>query len=248
MSGLAQLTWPLVFRPLHNALIEDALDNAEQQVTGHLQHPARWSAYVRVLRAALAVVQQRGRAPERTRNTCQRSFASSTPDPAQWVACTLPVAFVAHDLEEVLVATWWTRHGATVLTRAHPWLSPALVKTVTGTTTPQMAVATSLVGLGVVAVAVTAIVGRRERPLRAATVVFAAHGITHLASAASVRGYTPGAATGAIVVLPWSSWALHVLRESGRGDDGTRRRDTAVAAVSAIAAAIVGHVVGRRVC
>jgi hypothetical protein len=55
MVGAARLWWPLVFRPLHDALIEDALDNAERQVTGQLQRPARWSPYVRALRRMLAL-------------------------------------------------------------------------------------------------------------------------------------------------------------------------------------------------
>jgi hypothetical protein len=55
MVGPARLSWPLVFRPLHDALLEDALDNAERQVTGRLQLPARWSPYVRALRRILAV-------------------------------------------------------------------------------------------------------------------------------------------------------------------------------------------------
>lgn len=55
MSGLARLSWPLVFRSLHDALIEDALDNAERQVTGQLQRPVRWSIYVRGLRRMLGV-------------------------------------------------------------------------------------------------------------------------------------------------------------------------------------------------
>lgn len=55
MSGAARLSWPLVFRPLHNALIEDALDNLERHVTGQLQRAAHWSTYVRTLRRVLAV-------------------------------------------------------------------------------------------------------------------------------------------------------------------------------------------------
>lgn len=53
LRGWARLSWPLVFRPLHDALIEDALDNA-QQVGGQAPTPARWSPYVRWLRKALA--------------------------------------------------------------------------------------------------------------------------------------------------------------------------------------------------
>ncbi len=55
MAGSARLSWPLVFRPLHDALIEDALDNAARHATGQLQRPARWSFYVRALRRIAAV-------------------------------------------------------------------------------------------------------------------------------------------------------------------------------------------------
>lgn len=51
LQGPALLTWPLFFRPLHDALIEDALDNAERELSGSVAHPARWSPAVRVLRA-----------------------------------------------------------------------------------------------------------------------------------------------------------------------------------------------------
>ena len=68
MTGAARLSWPLVFRPLHNALIEDALDNAERHGTGQLQRPARWSIFVRALRRVLAVASSgRGRSPDRPR-------------------------------------------------------------------------------------------------------------------------------------------------------------------------------------
>lgn len=178
----------------------------------------------------------------------QAPDAPPTAGPIQRVARTLPAVFVLHDLEEVLAATWWARNGARVLTQAHPWLPATLVTTATSTTTPQMAVATSVVGLGVGVVAGTALLGGRERPLRAATLVFAAHGITHLLSAASVRSYTPGAVTALLVVLPWGSRALRLLRASDRRDRGVRRADTAAMAASTIALAVVGHAVGRRVC
>lgn len=49
--GWARLSWPLVFRPLHDALIEDALDLAELALTGTVHRRATWSRYVRTLRA-----------------------------------------------------------------------------------------------------------------------------------------------------------------------------------------------------
>ena len=52
--GPALLTWPLVFRPLHDALVEDGLDRAERTLTGTVRTPARWSPCVRLLRAVMA--------------------------------------------------------------------------------------------------------------------------------------------------------------------------------------------------
>ncbi|MBI3926175.1 MAG: SRPBCC family protein [Armatimonadetes bacterium] len=48
------LLWPVAVRWLHDALIEDALDNAEKALTGAVPRPARWSPWVRWLRALAA--------------------------------------------------------------------------------------------------------------------------------------------------------------------------------------------------
>ncbi|MEA5363933.1 SRPBCC family protein [Amycolatopsis sp., V23-08] len=50
LHGWARLSWPLVFRPLHDALLEQLLDRAELAVTGRVARPVRWSPYVRFLR------------------------------------------------------------------------------------------------------------------------------------------------------------------------------------------------------
>jgi hypothetical protein len=60
--GLTRLTAPLVYLPLHDALIEDLLDNAERLTTGRVARPARWSRRVRLLRAAIARTTARPRA------------------------------------------------------------------------------------------------------------------------------------------------------------------------------------------
>ncbi len=49
--GDARYTWPLVYRPLHDALMEDLLDRAEAVVTGHTPPPRPWSWWVKVLRS-----------------------------------------------------------------------------------------------------------------------------------------------------------------------------------------------------
>jgi L-amino acid N-acyltransferase YncA len=63
-TGPAWFTWPVVFRPLHNALIEDALDRASAAVGGHDAAP-RWSPWVRALRT---IVQHSRRLPVPSRN------------------------------------------------------------------------------------------------------------------------------------------------------------------------------------
>ena len=51
--GLARLTWPFVIRPLHNALIEDALDRAKVY-TGRQPTERAWSLWVRFLRRVMS--------------------------------------------------------------------------------------------------------------------------------------------------------------------------------------------------
>ncbi len=50
--GLARVSWPVVIRPLHDALVEDAFDNAATTLGLDGIRP-RWSWWVRCLRRAL---------------------------------------------------------------------------------------------------------------------------------------------------------------------------------------------------
>lgn len=53
-SGIALLTWPLLFRPLHDALIEDSLSFAELHL--NLTPTAvKWSLYVKFLRWVMSL-------------------------------------------------------------------------------------------------------------------------------------------------------------------------------------------------
>lgn len=54
LSGPGLLTWPLLWEPLHNALIEDALARADRACTGAAARPA-WSRWVRALRYAITL-------------------------------------------------------------------------------------------------------------------------------------------------------------------------------------------------
>ncbi len=50
----AWCTYPLLWRPLHDALLEDCLDRAERELTGTVATPARRSPYVRFLRKLIS--------------------------------------------------------------------------------------------------------------------------------------------------------------------------------------------------
>lgn len=69
-QGPALVTWPLFFRPLHDALIEDSLARAEA-VLGLPAKVQPWSVWVRMLRW----IASRGRA--RSKVTPERSEAST---------------------------------------------------------------------------------------------------------------------------------------------------------------------------
>lgn len=58
--GHGFVTWPLFFRPLHDALIEDSLDRA-QRFCGDEPEVEAWSPWVRALRWAFRKARRRGR-------------------------------------------------------------------------------------------------------------------------------------------------------------------------------------------
>jgi hypothetical protein len=50
LAGADDRLWPLLFEPLHDALIEDSLDRAVAAVCEAPYEPARWPRRARVLR------------------------------------------------------------------------------------------------------------------------------------------------------------------------------------------------------
>jgi len=54
------LKWKIAVEPLHDALLEDALDGAEQRLHGSVERPARWSLWVRGLRRLMAKRRKKG--------------------------------------------------------------------------------------------------------------------------------------------------------------------------------------------
>lgn len=65
--GRMRVLWPVAVRWLHDAVIEDLLDNAERVVTGPVARPARWSPWVRTLRIVTSPRPRAVPLPERAR-------------------------------------------------------------------------------------------------------------------------------------------------------------------------------------
>jgi len=53
LHGSARLTWPLIIRPLHDALLEDALATAQASL-GMIPQMQAWSPWVKFLRLAMS--------------------------------------------------------------------------------------------------------------------------------------------------------------------------------------------------
>jgi hypothetical protein len=63
LRGSSRLSWPLFYRPMHDALIEDSIDLAEQAGADARQPVRRWTCQVRLLRALAGSVGRAARAP-----------------------------------------------------------------------------------------------------------------------------------------------------------------------------------------
>ncbi|MFQ1002867.1 HXXEE domain-containing protein [Modestobacter sp. SSW1-42] len=151
------------------------------------------------------------------------------------VVLTFPLAFVLHDLEEVLAAGTWGRRAPDLVRERVP-RAPDRVARAAAVSTGQMAVAITVVGAGV---AVVTRSGWRHRDddlglLPPALGAFAAHGVTHLLGSAVLRAYTPGVLTVPLVVAPWSAWAGWALHRAGGGRLPTAGELLGAAAATAV--------------
>lgn len=59
VRGFSRISWPIFFRPLHDALIEDALDNIESCISHNRKGKRKYSNWVRFLRWAFSKKRKR---------------------------------------------------------------------------------------------------------------------------------------------------------------------------------------------
>ena len=73
-NGLAVLSWPLVFRPMHDALVEDSLATAEASL-GQLPRIRAWTPWVKFLRLLVSA----GKANSQTTPDIRKGIPASGP-------------------------------------------------------------------------------------------------------------------------------------------------------------------------
>ena len=101
---------------------------------------------------------------------------------------TFPLAFAAHDLEEVLSAARWSENAAARLTRRHPRLGRALPAALP-ISTKEMAIAVGVVATGVGGVTAASLrnLDADLRLFKAALAAFSAHSLGHVGAPAVSR-------------------------------------------------------------
>lgn len=124
----------------------------------------------------------------------------------------LLAAWAVHDAEELATMAGWARRAHPRLERRFPGVPWARLEV----SQAHVNVAIGLMG-GVIAgaSALGARTGGRSPVFRTVLAGFGLHGVAHLAQAAVTRGYTPGAVTAPVVVIPFSVWAWRRLRREG---------------------------------
>ncbi|WP_225635638.1 HXXEE domain-containing protein [Streptomyces solaniscabiei] len=163
------------------------------------------------------------------------------------VTLGLLAAWALHDAEELAAVPGWWRRNLPALRERYPAVPEAVWRRAVPVGSREFAAA---VGMMAVIVAAASAAGRltggRSAAYQTALDAFGLHGLVHLAQAGLVRGYTPGAATSPLLVVPFTLWARHRLRRAGVLRR-TRPRDLALGLGLAGAATVVSHTVARRV-
>ncbi|WP_405699826.1 HXXEE domain-containing protein [Streptomyces sp. NBC_00069] len=158
----------------------------------------------------------------------------------------LLAAWAVHDLEEVATMGRWSRTRVPVLRERHPRVPDRIWDRLGSTDGREFARAVGVMGLVVAAAAADGYrTGGRSAFYQTSLNAFGLHGLVHLAQAAATRGYTPGAATSPLVVVPFTLWARGRLRRAGVLRPA-RARDAVQGLALAAAAAAGAQAVARR--
>ncbi|MGW2962499.1 HXXEE domain-containing protein [Streptomyces sp. NPDC001220] len=158
----------------------------------------------------------------------------------------LLAAWAVHDLEEVATVPRWARGRVPGLRQRFPQVPDRMWQRLESIEGREFA--TAVAGMALVVATAAADghrTGGRSGFYQGALNGFGLHALVHLAQAAVVRGYTPGAVTSPLVVIPFTLWARGRLRRAGVLRP-TRPREALQGLALAAAATAGTHMVARR--
>lgn len=152
------------------------------------------------------------------------------------VCAGLFIAWAAHDTEELVTMSASSRR---VLARTpHALPVPHDLRT-RGLSQAHVNLSIALMAVPVAAAAVSgARTQGRSSFFRGALLAFGLHGFSHLGHCVAMRGYTTGAATAPVIVIPYWLVARRILHRSGQVDID---RSTAGAAVAVLPITVGAH-------
>lgn len=157
----------------------------------------------------------------------------------------LLAAWLVHDAEELATMASWSRTAGDRLGERYPRVPWERLEV----SQRHVNVAIGLMG-GVMAgaSALGARTGGRSPAFQAVLAAFGLHGVVHLAQAAAARGYTPGAVTAPLVVLPFSWWAWRRLKAAGVPTRGASSAVAGLAIFPLVTAGVhaAAHALSRR--
>lgn len=123
----------------------------------------------------------------------------------------MPVAFILHDAEEVLLQRGWMLRNAALVKERMPWAAPVISRLLRLTTGAFAIAAIEELLLILAATACVLVQAGFALEVWAAMVMaFALHLLVHVAQAVLMRGYVPGLVT-SVLLLPYSAWGVYSL-------------------------------------
>ncbi|WP_419886492.1 HXXEE domain-containing protein [Paenibacillus sp. B-A-8] len=127
----------------------------------------------------------------------------------------LPILFMFHDFEEILVIEAWSAKYGTRVEVAIPPFMRKMYTSMMHMTTRNFALDVLFVYILIVAVTCIAVFFSYYLLYLAVLAVFFFHVFTHLGQTIYLKMYTPGVVTAVLVVLPYSLYAYYRLLDDG---------------------------------
>jgi hypothetical protein len=131
----------------------------------------------------------------------------------------LPIAFMFHDLEEIIMIEAWMQRNREDLHNLLPGRILKWMEKGFSVQTSSFAVAVTFILFGISFCSVWAGVvleqGGSMLPFAGALAIFFVHAFTHIGQSVILRRYTPGVVTTIIIVIPYSVYTYYRLISEG---------------------------------